>query len=60
VSDKLVDFVSHMLVIVDKSIIVSKDVWDRADPSSIVNQFDELLADFKDLNTNLDGICGAA
>jgi hypothetical protein len=57
VADKLADFSSWMRVIEDKSVIKSSDAWDRADRSSIVNQFDELLADIKEMYANLDEMC---
>lgn len=59
VSDKLVDFVSRMRVMEARSDIVSSDAWSREYPSSLVNQFDELLADIVEMSTNLDEICSA-
>lgn len=57
VSDKLIDFAARMRVIEEKSDIVSSDTWSRDYPSSVVNQFDELLADIIEMSTNLDEIC---
>jgi hypothetical protein len=60
ISEKLVDFTSRMRVIESKSDIVSSDAWSREYPSSIPNQFDELLADIDEMSTNLDEICSAS
>lgn len=60
VSNKLIEFAAKMRVIASQSDIVSSDAWSREYPSSIPNQFDDLLADIKKLYENLDEICGAA
>ncbi|WP_229390278.1 hypothetical protein [Methanosarcina sp. DH2] len=60
VSDKLIDFASRMRVIADRSAIVSADAWSREYPSSLVNQFDNLLDDIVDMSTNLDEYCRTA
>lgn len=57
VSDKLLEFVSRMRVMVGRSNIVDVAVWSRKYPSSLVNQLDELLADIREMYVNLDEIC---
>jgi len=59
VSEKLIDFAARMRPISDKSDVVTSEVWSRESPSSLVNQFDELLADISEMCTNLDEICSA-
>lgn len=60
VSEKLIDFAARMRPISDRSNIVSSDAWSRKYPSSLVNQFDELLADIRETYENLDEICSTA
>lgn len=56
-SDKLLGFVSQMRVMVGRSKLVDVEVWSRKYPSSLVNQFDELLADIREMYASLDEIC---
>ncbi|KKG08802.1 hypothetical protein EO92_13390 [Methanosarcina sp. 2.H.A.1B.4] len=57
VSDKLLEFVSQIRIMIGRSNIVDVEVWSRKYPSSLVNQFDELLADVMEMYANLDEIC---
>lgn len=65
ISDKLLEFVSRMRVMAGKanvgqSYTVDVEIWSREYPSSLVNQFDELLADIREMYENLDEICSTA